>query len=173
MNLKEIKDLVDLITEKEITEFELERSGVRLRIKRKVNSLPQVSLQPADPALPEPVYRPASMVHSPAVASALPEPALVPPASAPAEALAEDLHLVKSPIVRTFYEAPAPDTPPFVTLGDSVEIGQVLCIVEAMKLMNEIESDAAGQVSKCYVENAQPVEYGEALFAIRPAAKKT
>ena len=172
MNLKEIKDLVDLITEKGITEFELERSGIRLRIKREANSmpqvsLPQVSLQGTAPTLPGSVYQPTSAVNGAAVASELPESP-----SAPAQMLAEDFHQLKSPMVGTFFEAPSPGAAPFVNQGDWVEVGQVLCIVEAMKLMNEIESDVTGQVIQRYVGNSQPVEYGEALFAIRPTASK-
>ncbi len=167
MNLKEIKDLVDLITEKGITEFELERSGIRLRIKRGTNSMPQVSWQGAVPTLAEPAYRAAPAANGPAVASALPESL-----STPAQMLAEDFHQLKSPMVGTFFEAPSPGAAPFVNQGDWVEVGQVLCIVEAMKLMNEIESDVTGQVVQRYVENSQPVEYGEALFAIRPTASK-
>ena len=167
MNLKEIRDLVDLITEKGISEFELERSGIRLRIKRGTNSMPQVSWQGAVPTLAEPAYGAAPAANGPAVASALPGQT-----SAPAQRQAEDLHQLKSPMVGTFYEAASPGAPPFVNLGDWVEVGQVLCIVEAMKLMNEIESDVAGQVTQRYVENTQPVEYGEALFAIRAAGSK-
>ncbi|MGB7137189.1 MAG: acetyl-CoA carboxylase biotin carboxyl carrier protein, partial [Acidobacteriaceae bacterium] len=80
----------------------------------------------------------------------------------------ETLHVVKSPIVGTFYESPSPGSPAFVKIGDQVEVGQVLCIVEAMKLMNEIESDAAGEIVKRLVQNGQPVEYGQSLFAVRP-----
>jgi acetyl-CoA carboxylase biotin carboxyl carrier protein len=89
-----------------------------------------------------------------------------PPAVQPAPE--EGLHLVKSPIVGTFYEAPSPGAPPFVKVGDSVEVGQVLCIVEAMKLLNEIESDVAGEIVKKLATNGQPIEYGQELFAIRP-----
>lgn len=168
MNLKEIKDLVDLIIQNGITEFELERRGVRLRIKRGANSLPPGSLQAADSlAPPEPVYRPAPALAASPAAAGLPESA-----AATTEARAEDLHVVKAPIVGTFYDAPSPGAPPFVKVGDRVEVEQVLCIIEAMKLMNEIESDVAGEIVKRYVENAQPVEYGEFLFAIRPARGK-
>lgn len=100
-------------------------------------------------------------------ASAPPSPAVAatpPPAAEPEERL----HLVKSPIVGTFYAAPSPNSPPFVKVGDRVKGGQVLCVIEAMKLMNEIEADASGEIVRILVENAQPVEYGEALFAIRP-----
>jgi acetyl-CoA carboxylase biotin carboxyl carrier protein len=89
-------------------------------------------------------------------------------APAPAAAPEETLHEVKSPIVGTFYESPSPGAPAFVKIGDQVEVGQVLCIVEAMKLMNEIESDVAGEVVRRIVSNGQPVEYGQPLFAIRP-----
>ncbi len=95
-----------------------------------------------------------------------------PPGAAEVELRGEDIHVVKSPIVGTFYASPRPDAPPFIKLGDAVAVGQVLCIIEAMKLMNEIEADVAGEVVRIYVESAQPVEYGESLFAIRPAKKK-
>lgn len=171
MNLKEIKDLIDLITEKGITEFELERGGVRLRIKRGANSVPQVSWQGAEPLLVgEPVLRPVAPVLSGQAVGANPGHVLPEPVSV-AEAGGE-LHVVKSPMVGTFYDAPAPEAPPFVSVGDRVEVGQVLCIIEAMKLMNEIESDVAGEIVKRYVENAQPVEYGESLFALRPSKGK-
>ncbi|MGA9145316.1 MAG: acetyl-CoA carboxylase biotin carboxyl carrier protein, partial [Candidatus Acidiferrales bacterium] len=87
-------------------------------------------------------------------------------------ARAEDLHVVKSPIVGTFYSSASPEADPFVTVGAKVDSGQVLCIIEAMKLMNEIESDVAGEIVKAFVENGQPVEYGEPLFGIRPHGKK-
>ena len=86
-------------------------------------------------------------------------------------AFTDNLHLVKSPIVGTFYEAPSPGAEPFVRVGDTVEVGQIICVIEAMKLMNEIEADVAGEVVKCYVSHAQPVEYGEILFAVRPKRK--
>ncbi len=89
-----------------------------------------------------------------------------------ASAIGADVHIVKSPIVGTFYSAPGPEASPFVTLGAKVNVGQVLCIIEAMKLMNEIESDAAGEIVNVFVENGKPVEYGERLFGIRPQAKK-
>jgi acetyl-CoA carboxylase biotin carboxyl carrier protein len=92
-------------------------------------------------------------------------PAEPPPAEA---AKAEELHMVRSPIVGTYYESPSPGSPPFVKPGDSVEAGQLLCIVEAMKLMNEIEADVSGEIVKCLVKNGQPIEYGQELFAIRP-----
>jgi acetyl-CoA carboxylase biotin carboxyl carrier protein len=104
------------------------------------------------------------MVHTPTTAAPVGPAAPVPPAAE----VEEDLHTVKSPIVGTFYESPAPGAPPFVKFGDAIRAGQVLCIIEAMKLMNEIESDVSGEVVKRLVSNGQPVEYGQPLFAIRP-----
>lgn len=160
MNLKEIKELIELMTEKDISELELERAGVRLRISR----VRRAAVEAGVPASVLPAAAPAVAANPAAVA---PAPA---PAAPPAEPR-EDLHIVKSPIVGTFYEAPAPGAPQFVKVGDPVQPGKVLCIIEAMKLMNEIESDVAGEILERFVENAQPVEYGEALFAIRPLKK--
>jgi len=159
----QVQALVDLLEERGLEEFELERAGVRIRIRRR-GSLP------AAPVFES--YLPGAANSGPA------PPAESRSAEAQAETaaemglLAEDVHVVKSPIVGTFYALPQPDALPFVKLGDAVEVGQVLCIIEAMKLMNEIEADVAGQVVRIYVENAQPVEYGEPLFAIRPGKKK-
>lgn len=168
MNQKELKELIDFLIERDISEFELERGDVKVRIKRgNEASAPIVSTVPA--------FTPVPVTVAPAVtASVLPTPAApagtsVPSApQAPTAAPEEDLHIVKSPIVGTFYEAPAPGTPPFVKPGDHVEAGQVLCIIEAMKLMNEIESDVAGEMVKKLVTNGQAVEYGQPLFALRP-----
>ena len=164
MNLKEIKELIELMTEKDISELELERAGVRLRISR----VRRAAVEAGVPASVLPAAAPAVAANPAAVAPA-PAPA-APPAAPPAEPR-EDLHIVKSPIVGTFYEASTPGAPPFVKMGDAVQPGKVLCIIEAMKLMNEIESDVAGEILQRFVENAQPVEYGEALFAIRPLKK--
>lgn len=151
MNLKELKEIIDIVTSKEeIEELELEKSGVRLRIKRASNhsgsliAVPTLSAAAAVPALAAP--RPADEPQEPK----------------------EELYYIKSPIVGTFYKAPAPTDEAFVSVGDFVEKGTVVCIIEAMKLMNEIESDAAGEIVSVLVENGQPVEYGENLFAIRP-----
>lgn len=161
MNLKEIKELIDTLTEKDIAEFELERGNEKIRIKRATGggSAPQIAFAPvAQAALP--------VMAAPQTSAPAPAPASAEPA-APSHPPEEELHIVKSPIVGTFYEAPSPGSPNFVQVGDSVEAGQVLCIIEAMKLMNEIESDAAGIIEKRFVTNQQPVEYGEALFGIR------
>lgn len=168
MNQKEIKELIEFLIEKDIAEFELERGDVKVRIKRATEShnfapaheIRFIGSHPAPPPAPEFTSAPAPH-PAPAVAA----PATPKPAAAEVE---EDLHLVRSPIVGTFYEAPSPGAPPFVKPGDTVEVGQVLCIVEAMKLMNEIESDVAGELVKILAKNGQPIEYGQELFAIRP-----
>lgn len=160
MNLKELKELILFLKEEGITEFELERGDVKVRVKRGSEAI-SVSL-PDTRYYAVPGAPPAAPVigSAPAVAA--------PPAATPAkEEPEEDLHMVRSPIVGTFYESPSPGAPPFVKPGDMIATGQVLCIVEAMKLMNEIESDAAGELVKRLVTNGQPIEYGQELFAIR------
>jgi acetyl-CoA carboxylase biotin carboxyl carrier protein len=160
MNLKEIKELVQFLKEEDISEFELERGDVKIRIKRGADS----AQPPADRIItvhPAPV----PAMHAPGAVPPPPAPPAVPTEPAKPE---EGLHMVKSPIVGTYYESPSPGSPPFVKPGDLVEAGQVLCIVEAMKLMNEIEADVAGEIVKCLVKNGQPIEYGQDLFAIRP-----
>jgi acetyl-CoA carboxylase biotin carboxyl carrier protein len=148
MNQKEIKELVEFLVEKDIAEFELERGDVKIRVKRSqtVVSVPYVAPAAAPQAI------------------AAPAPATVVASAPDAE---EGVEIIKSPIVGTFYEASSPGTPAFVMQGDTVAVGQVLCIVEAMKLMNEIESESAGQIVKILVSNGQPVEYGQPLFKIR------
>ena len=160
MNQKELKELIEFLIEKDIAEFELERGDVKVRIKRAgEHTVVHTHGEPRYYAVP-----PAAPAELAATGAA------VPPVAAPAAAPEEDLHLVKSPIVGTFYESPSPGSPPFAKVGDMVEVGQVLCIVEAMKLLNEIESDVAGEVVKKMASNGQPIEYGQELFGIR--AKK-
>jgi acetyl-CoA carboxylase biotin carboxyl carrier protein len=150
MTLKELKELIDLFTSREsIEELEIEKSGVRLKVRRQ-------SRHSADQA-----------PSASAVAKLAQVPLLEVPAAAAITAPADDLFYVKAPIVGTFYKAANPSSPPFVNVGDFVEKGTVLCIVEAMKLMNEIESEVAGHVTAAFVENGQPVEFGEKLFAIK------
>jgi acetyl-CoA carboxylase biotin carboxyl carrier protein len=165
MNAKELKDLIDFLIEKDISEFELERGDVKMRLKRGT-AVVAVAAPPAIPAPTAPAAAPRPAATS---AAPVPAPAPVPAAAEPAPAEETGLHIVRSPIVGTFYEASSPGAPAFVKTGDAVQSGQVLCIIEAMKLMNEIESDVSGTVVKRYVENAQPVEYGQPLFAIRPS----
>ena len=151
MNLKELKEIIDLVTSKEsIEELELEKSGVRLRIRRASN------------------HTASAAVASAAITSAVPAAALPQGQPEIVEQKGEELYYIKSPIVGTFFKAPSPNSEAFVSVGDFVEKGSVVCIVEAMKLMNEIESDLAGEIISILVENGQPVEYGERLFAIRP-----
>ena len=166
MNLKELKELIEFLIEKDIAEFELERGDVKVKIKRAgQNTVVHANPDPRFFAVP-PVACPAVETGSlPGVAVPAPNASAPPAAAPPAE---EGLHTVKSPIVGTFYEAPSPGAPPFVKVGDAVEVGQVLCIVEAMKLLNEIESDVAGEVIKKLASNGQPIEYGQELFVIRP-----
>jgi len=165
MNQKELKELIDFLIEKDISEFELERGDVKVRIKRGGDSSAPVIAHTL-PMAAMPMAAPVHSTHS--AASSAPVPAASHTPAAPAAAVEEELHSVKSPIVGTFYEAPAPGSLPFVKPGDQVAAGQVLCIIEAMKLMNEIESDASGEVVRVLVNNGQPVEYGQPLFAIRP-----
>ena len=163
MNQKELKELIEFLIEKDITEFELERGDVKVRIKRGVEHV-----APVAPAAPHfavhmaPASAPEITAVPAASAAVSVESALAAPVAEPG------LHTVHSPIVGTFYECPSPGSPPFVKPGDLVEVGQVLCIVEAMKLMNEIEADVAGEIVKKLVANGQPIEYGQELFVIRP-----
>ncbi len=161
MNQKELKELVEFLIEKDITEFELERGDVKVRIKRgtPATATERIIAVPA-------ASHPHVQLPVPAAAPVAPGSSAA-PAEPPAPAT-EELHTVKSPIVGTYYESPSPGSPPFVKPGDSVEVGQVLCIVEAMKLMNEIEADVAGEIVKSLVKNGQPIEYNQELFAIRP-----
>ena len=162
MNQKELKELIEFLIEKDISEFELERGDVKVRIKRGADAQPVPIITPVAtiPAVaPGPAATAASHTAVPAAGGDSATTTAVPE---------EELHLVKSPIVGTFYEAPGPGAPPFVKPGDAVQAGQVLCIIEAMKLMNEIESDMTGEVVKTLAANGKPVEYGQPLFSIRP-----
>ena len=162
MNQKEIKELIEFLIEKDIAEFEFERGDVKMKVKRPQANPPEVRYVQAAPSAP------VAMAGSAPVAAPAPAaPSAAAQAAATAAAEDAELFIVKSPIVGTFYESPSPGSSAFVSIGDRVEIGQVLCIVEAMKLMNEIESDAAGVIAKRLVSNGQPVEYGQPLFAIR------
>src|ERR1700674_5519864 len=163
MNQKELKELIEFLIEKDIAEFELERGDVKVRIKRgaehvvpPVAPVTHFAVHTASAAIPEISASAAAPVPSPS------ENTTAPPVAEPG------LHTVHSPIVGTFYECPSPGSPPFVKPGDLVEVGQVLCIVEAMKLMNEIEADVPGEIVKKLVANGQPIEYGQELFVIRP-----
>jgi acetyl-CoA carboxylase biotin carboxyl carrier protein len=155
MDLRKLKKLIDLVQESGIAELEITEGEERVRIARGGG----VTVTPLGP------HASASAAAAPAPAGA---PAAPPAAAAPAAAPAPGAegHVVKSPMVGTFYRAPAPDAKPFVDVGVTVKEGQIVCVIEAMKLMNEIEADASGTIKAILVENGQPVEYGQALFVI-------
>ena len=160
MNLEDIKQILDLVREHDLAEFELEQDGLKVRVRKAGR---EVTFVPA----------PAPMVAAPALAPALAAVAApaspAPPTPISEEAAGVDLAVIKSPIVGTFYRSPEPGARSFVEVGDQVRKGQVLCIIEAMKLMNEINAECDGEVVKVYVENGQAVQYGERLFAVKPA----
>ena len=169
--IAELKQLIEFLNENGIGEFDLERGDLKVRLKfagagQQVDLAHLAQLAAAHPAAS---FQPAAVAHAhPAGAVAQPSPSAMQEAPGAPVDDAAGLHIVKSPIVGTFYESPSPGSPAFVKAGDVVEVGQVLCIVEAMKLMNEIESDAAGEIVKRFVSSGQPVEYGQKLFAVRP-----
>jgi len=160
LSLSEIKQLIELISEKQFNEFELERGSFRLRLSKGLERTSVGHTAPEPAVIPPPVA-PASLV--PSVAAPAPMPAAAPASASPEESL----HILTSPIVGTFYRSPSPTAAPFVNVGDSVHAGKVVCIIEAMKLMNEIQADASGTIAKIYVENGQPVEFGQPLFGIK------
>jgi acetyl-CoA carboxylase biotin carboxyl carrier protein len=156
-DIEDLKQLIDFLKENQVAEFDLDRGDLKIRLKFS---------QPAATGLSDL----ARMIPSaPAVPSHAVMPAAAEPTTAPAEDPDAGLHILKSPIVGTYYGSPSPGAAPFVSPGDTVTKGQIICIVEAMKLMNEIECDAAGEVVKCFVTNGQPIEYGQPLFSIRAA----
>jgi acetyl-CoA carboxylase biotin carboxyl carrier protein len=174
MNPKELKELIEFLVDKDISEFELERGDLKVRLKRGPQTVAPVVVASAGPApmLSQPVMHVPAAPPPLAMSQGSSAPAESAGASAGASAAAEadseaGLHIVRSPIVGTYYESPSPGAPAFVKPGDTVSVGQVLCIVEAMKLMNEIESDVAGEIVKVYASNSQPVEYGQKLFGVR------
>ena len=163
-DIQDLKELIEFLKQYQVAEFDLDRGDVKIRLKFQqqenvTSGLGDLArlLQTAPAAAAAPHHTPA---HTPAAA---------PPPAAPSSDPDAGLHIVKSPIVGTFYSSPSPGASPFVTPGDHVEKGAVLCIVEAMKLMNEIEADASGEIVKCLVSNGQAIEFGQPLFAIRTA----
>ncbi len=164
VDLDQVERLLAFMGQHGLEEFEYARGDLHVRLKKAAAN--------SNPGLQRSFHAPEIVLAGPAH-SAVDEPAEALARESAAEAgRAEDHHIVKSPIVGTFYEAPSPGAEAFVKVGDHVEAGQVLCIIEAMKLMNEIESDVGGDVLRILVENGQPVEYGQPLFAIRPTRKK-
>jgi len=161
MDPRDLKRILDALIQADVREFNLKTGEYELAIKRGPEGAP-VTYAPAQPVASLPAHQPA-----PAAPPAQTPAAPATPAAEPAPALAASKGTpVKAPIVGTFYAAPSPDNPPYVKVGDRVEVGQVLCIIEAMKLMNEIESEVAGTVREILVKNAEPVEYGQTLFII-------
>jgi len=156
--IQQIEQLLQFMTEHNLEEFEYSRGDLRIRLRKP--SARVVVSAPRMIAAPEIIVP--GFVESPSSGGG----------PAPEARSTEDLHLVKSPIVGTYYESPSPGTEAFVKVGSYIEAGKILCIVEAMKLMNEIESDMSGEVVRIFVENGQPVEYGQPLFGIRPSRKK-
>jgi acetyl-CoA carboxylase biotin carboxyl carrier protein len=156
MNLDLIKSILELVREHDLAEFEIEQDGVKIRVRKAGGQVTFV-------APPAPIATAISPSAAPArvpVAAAAPEPAVAEPDPV-------DLAVIKSPIVGTFYRSSEPGARAFAEVGDIVKKGQVLCIIEAMKLMNEIESDCDGEIATVYVENGKPVQFGERLFAVR------
>jgi acetyl-CoA carboxylase biotin carboxyl carrier protein len=164
VDIADLKEILRILEEQDITEFELEQDGVKLRVCR-ASPAPAV----APPSLVAP-FAIAPTLAAPGQASAPSSPAAtgLPATSEPVEPVVAGTP-VKSPIVGTFYRSPDPNSPAFVSVGDRVKVGQVLCIIEAMKLMNEIEAEIEGEVLKVHVENGQPVQYGDPLFTVKPA----
>jgi acetyl-CoA carboxylase biotin carboxyl carrier protein len=158
--IEQIEQLLRFMGEHNLEEFEYSRGDLRIRLKKPSANVVMTAAAPRMVSSPE-IIVPGSIEANPQSSVAASEPRQK-----------EDLHLVKSPIVGTYYGAPSPGAEPFVKVGEHVESGQTLCIVEAMKLMNEIESDASGEVVRVFMENGQPVEYGQPLFGIRPSRKK-
>jgi acetyl-CoA carboxylase biotin carboxyl carrier protein len=163
MDLQQIKQILDLVREHELSEFEIEHDGLRLKVRKDANGSHAIAM-PAPAPLPALAAPPSGAILAPAAAA----PAALPPSAAADAAETEiELAVVKSPIVGTFYRSSEPGAASFVEIGSTVKKGEVLCIIEAMKLMNEIDSEYDGEVVNIYVENGQPVQYGERLFAIR------
>ena len=157
MNLDDIKQILDLVREHDLAELEIERDGLKVRVRKASQPQPGQHVVMVPPSVP---MTPAMAMAAPAAVGGAPMPE-----AAPVEGV--ELAVVKSPIVGTLYRAAEPGAPPFVEVGTVVKKGQVLCIIEAMKLMNEIESDREGEVAAVYVENGQPVQFGDRLFAIK------
>jgi acetyl-CoA carboxylase biotin carboxyl carrier protein len=166
MNLDEIRELIKTVCETGVAELEVQRGDNRVWIKRAANAAQEITvpLAPSAPATPPPApfaqisVTPSTPSSAPAVAALSNEPDLTDPT----------LKAITAPIVGTFYEAPSPESPTFVAVGDAIKPGKVLCIIESMKLMNEIEAEFAGTIVKRLVDNGQPVEYGETLYLVKP-----
>ena len=163
MDFEDIERILELVRQHDLAEFELEREGLKLRVRKASAGFPQASL------IHPPQLTPLAVMPAAAAPSAVGAPSGPAPGPAAADEAEVELAVVKSPIVGTFYRSSEPGTSPFVEVGQQVKKDQVLCIIEAMKLMNEITSEYEGEITSVYVENGMPVQYGERLFAIRTA----
>ena len=160
-DIADLKQLIEFLKEYKVAEFDLDRGDVKIRLKFEQQQTAPAAMGDLAKLL---AAAPSAATHSAPTAT---HPAAQASPEAPAADPNAGLHLVKSPIVGTYYGSPSPGSSPFVGPGDHVEKGQVICIIEAMKLMNEIESDAAGEIVKCLVSNGQPIEFGQPLFSVR------
>lgn len=160
-DIEDLKQLIEFLKQYQIAEFDLDRGDLKIRLKFNEQPTAQAGLGDLARLLSS------APAHLPMAAPPVAYPAAPAAPTAPIEDPDAGLHIVKSPIVGTFYASPSPGASPFVATGDRVEKGQVICIVEAMKLMNEIESDASGEIVKCLVSNGQPIEFGQPLFSVR------
>ena len=164
VDLQEVERLLEFMAKHGLEEFEYERSGFRIRLRKPFSQPTGFSRAVSAPDIVVAGSSSApSSAHTPSAGATPSREA----SGESARGSSEDVHVVKSPIVGTFYGSPSPGASPFVAVGDRVDKGQVICIVEAMKLMNEIESDAAGEIVKCFVTNGQAIEYGQPLFSIK------
>ena len=161
MDIKQVHELVKIINKTNIAEISIEEEGLKITIKQKEDPAPTVIAAPAQHA-----YIPAPTIPA---APAAPAPAPAAPKAAEPAASTENLVTIKSPMIGTFYRSPSPDKPVFVNVGDEINVGKVVCIVEAMKLFNEIESEVKGRIVKVLVEDASPVEYDQPLFLVEPS----
>jgi acetyl-CoA carboxylase biotin carboxyl carrier protein len=167
MDLKEIKSVIDLMTKNGLSEFELEKGDFKLRVKRGPNGEWTSTAAPA--AAPQVVHHHAPMGAFPAPAAPVANaPALVPPTAPAVAAEANPLKFIPSIMVGTFYTSPSPESPPYVTVGQEVNEDTVVCIIEAMKVMNEIKADVKGVIVEVLAQNGKPVEYNTPLFSVRP-----
>jgi acetyl-CoA carboxylase biotin carboxyl carrier protein len=176
VDLRQLEQLLAFMSQNGLEEFEYASGDLRIRLK-KAFSDPNAAAPRALPPRPdivvpnEPAANPPATPAAEAGGDRRKETRRQPETASAEEVEAEDLHVIKSPIVGTYYASPSPDANAFVKVGDTVSVGQVVCIIEAMKLMNEIEADVGGEVVRVFIENGQPVEYGEPLFSLRPAGK--
>lgn len=156
-DIQDLKQLIEFLKQYQVAEFDLDRGDLKIRLKFHSHEGASASLGDL-----------ARLLQSAPAAASSPAPAAAPSVAVPVVDADAGLHILRSPMVGTFYSSPSPGAPPFVGAGDSVEKNQIVCIIEAMKLMNEIESDVTGTIVKSFVTNGQPVEFGQPLFAVRP-----